>query len=443
MFSRQRALALLLLATLAVAIPSVAHGETPVASPCPTRTLVLSAYPAEADAVLSHVTLAEKSAVVVDGHHFYVGTIAGKPVVTAMTGIGLVNATRTATAAIEGLSCDGDGLHIGAVLFSGVAGGAGRSSIGDVTIPARWTLDDGKTWRTVDASMLAAAAPLAAATPPDLTQVNTAGDPACTCLDPSLVPLVDLGRRPVVLLGGDGYSSDSLGDAASPCIAGGGDTFGCEPCHAPDRGPIDPVAATTGALSFLQANTSGGSGTVSGSGRVYDAVDEETAAVQLVADDHQLPFLGFRGISDGPGDPLNLPGFPFQFFLYKQIAADNSATAVESYFTTWSGPPAISDVVAPVTTLLPSMLPTVPHRPATTPARTVTGAEKPAGRFLEPTTPVIRTAPPASTLPASSGDGDEWWRVLAGVAAAAVLAAFCTAAVLTSRRRRAGEPTAG
>jgi hypothetical protein len=56
-----------------------------------------------------------------------------------------------------------------------------------------------------------------------------------------------------------------------------------------------------------------------------------------------VPFLGFRGMSDGPGDPLNLPGFPFQFFVYKQIAADNSATAVEAFLSSWSGPTTSAD----------------------------------------------------------------------------------------------------
>ncbi len=53
----------------------------------------------------------------------------------------------------------------------------------------------------------------------------------------------------------------------------------------------------------------------------FDAVDQETAAAQAVADAHGVPFLGIRGMSDGPGDPLHLPGFPVQFFVYKQIAA--------------------------------------------------------------------------------------------------------------------------
>jgi nucleoside phosphorylase len=70
----------------------------------------------------------------------------------------------------------------------------------------------------------------------------------------------------------------------------------------------------------------------------YDAVDMETAAALAVATAHGVPFLGIRGISDGPGDPFGLPGFPFQFFFYKQIAAENAARVVEAFMTNWAGP---------------------------------------------------------------------------------------------------------
>ena len=58
----------------------------------------------------------------------------------------------------------------------------------------------------------------------------------------------------------------------------------------------------------------------------FDAQDMETAAAQTVADAHGVPFLGVRGISDGQGDPLHLPGFPVSFFYYKQLAAGNAAS---------------------------------------------------------------------------------------------------------------------
>ncbi|OBG41622.1 hypothetical protein A5673_00800 [Mycobacterium sp. E3198] len=69
----------------------------------------------------------------------------------------------------------------------------------------------------------------------------------------------------------------------------------------------------------------------------FDATDNETAAVQAVADARGVPFLGIRGISDGAGDPLHLPGFPFQFFFYKQLAAENAARVAAALLQTWAG----------------------------------------------------------------------------------------------------------
>ncbi|ORW32668.1 hypothetical protein AWB91_11550 [Mycobacterium paraense] len=63
----------------------------------------------------------------------------------------------------------------------------------------------------------------------------------------------------------------------------------------------------------------------------FDATDNETAAVQVVAEAHGVPFLAIRGISDGAGDPLRLPGFPLQFFFYKQLAADNAARVAAAF----------------------------------------------------------------------------------------------------------------
>ncbi|OBA59971.1 hypothetical protein A5647_15390 [Mycobacterium sp. 1100029.7] len=69
----------------------------------------------------------------------------------------------------------------------------------------------------------------------------------------------------------------------------------------------------------------------------FDATDSETAAVQAVADAQGVPFLGIRGISDGPGDPFRLPGFPFQFFVYKKVAAVNAARVTAAFLAQWAG----------------------------------------------------------------------------------------------------------
>ena len=76
---------------------------------------------------------------------------------------------------------------------------------------------------------------------------------------------------------------------------------------------------------------------VSTSDPAFDATDMETAAAQAVVDTYGVPFVGIRGITDGHGDPLHLPGFPFQFFYYKRVAAKNAARVTAAFLQSWTG----------------------------------------------------------------------------------------------------------
>jgi nucleoside phosphorylase/outer membrane biosynthesis protein TonB len=302
------------------------------------RTLILTAFPAEADAVLARTTLDPNPSVVVDGHHFYLGTLGGKKVIVAMTGIGMVNATDTTETALDHFTPE-SGISIGAVVFSGVAGGSGRTEIGDVAVPARWTSDDGETWHPVDAGMLAAANTLDV----DLLSTDTIGDPACFYCGPlSWFPLVNLNREPDLFVGGDGSSDDNNNGTAFPAIPSiplVGDIFGPQPFAAPDFSPLFVGNFFTAVVPFLAGGLlSNLTGFISPTAPAVDAVDQETAAAQQVADAHGIPFLGVRGMSDGPGDPLQLPGYPFTFVVYKQIAADNAAIVTEAFLESWTGP---------------------------------------------------------------------------------------------------------
>lgn len=285
------------------------------------RTLVLSAFPAEADAVLARTTLDPKPVVVSQGRHFYLGTTGGKKSIVAMTGIGLVNAARVTEMALAHFT-EASSTSIGAVVFSGVAGGAGRTRIGDVAVPAQWSLDNGETYHPVDSGMLAAAQGLSV----ELSPINA-----------SVIGPINLHRQPQLFVGGDGGSSDNNNGQAFPCIPNGGDVFGCQPRTAPDRSlrytgnffhAIGPFL-TRGLIS----NVTGPFGQNS----AFETQDMESAAAQQVADAYSVPFLGIRGISDGPGDPLNLPGFPFEFFFYKQIAAANAARVTAAFLQSWAG----------------------------------------------------------------------------------------------------------
>jgi nucleoside phosphorylase len=274
------------------------------------RTLILTAFPVEADAVLSHTVIESDPVVVADRRHFYLGSIHGKKVIMAMTGIGLVNATETTETALTYFSSS-----IGAVLFSGVAGGAGRTGIADVAIPARWTLDNGTTFQPVDAGMLAAAENLAVA----LTTARW------------------MRREPALVVGGDGCSYDNNNGQAFPQIPHAGGVFGCQPRTAPDRSIFASGNFFQTAWPWLRHGLVSNAKVMSAADPAYDATDSETAAAQAVADAYGVPFLGIRGMSDGPGDPLRLPGFPFQFFVYNKVAAVNAAGVTAEFLRRWPG----------------------------------------------------------------------------------------------------------
>lgn len=298
------------------------------------RTLILTAFPAEADAILARTTLDEDPVVVADGRHYYLGTLGGKKVVVAMTGIGMANAADTIETALTHFTPE-PGVSINAVVFAGVAGGSGRTQIGDVAIPAQWTSDDGVTWHAVDPEMLDAADELTV----DLESTDTIADPHCRICGPlSRLRLVNLNREPQLHVGGDGSSGDNNNGAAFPSIPLGGAVFGPQPLAAPDFSPLFTGNFFQAVGTFLiRGVVSNLTGFLTATSPPVDAVDQETAAAQEVADAHGVPFLGIRGMSDGPGDPLNLPGYPFTFFVYKQIAADNAAIVTEAFLQSWDG----------------------------------------------------------------------------------------------------------
>ncbi len=244
----------------------------------PQRLAVLSAFPAELAAVLAHTAVEETRRVA--GRTVRLGRIAGVPVVVAMTGIGLRNAAATTAALLAAVPVVG-------VVVAGVAGSPLR--IGDVVVPASWAVGDAPPF-AVDAAWLARAARLAASGGVALERCTTVrGDPVC------------LGFTPSIVVGGGGSSADSFGDQPFPCQPNGGEVFGCD-VAAPAAVEREPIA-----------------------------VDMETAAIAREAHARGLPFIAFRAVSDGAEDPLDLPGFPSQFFAYYPLAAENAARAAAAF----------------------------------------------------------------------------------------------------------------
>jgi nucleoside phosphorylase len=318
---------------LVLSIAAIDVTPEAVASPraCAQRVLVLAAMPLELNPLISRAGIDPSRTVRVGDRTFYAGKLANTNVVLAMTGIGLANAEQTATTAFAHFRC---GFR--AAVFSGVAGS--RQNIGDVAIPRRWTRDGGKTWTAADPALVKVAGRLAGTEVP-LSQDVPVGDAACLCPGVDAPTPVHVEQTPKVVVGGDGVSSDTYGGKALPCVPGGGDIAGCAPCLLPSGSPQDAAAFAAHAPSladpgFVQAFLQ-----PPAPSSPADSQDQETAAVAQVAQAHRVPFLGIRAVSDGAGDPLHLPGFPAQFFVYRQLAGNNAA-AVTLAFLRVSRPPA-------------------------------------------------------------------------------------------------------
>jgi nucleoside phosphorylase len=316
--------ALLAAALLAGALPA---GASLAAGPsCDHRVLVLSAMPLELNPLVAQAALDPRRTVHVDDRTFYVGRLAGLDVVLALTGIGPVNATRTATTAFERFRCP-----FAAAVFSGVAGSS--AFIGDVVVPQRWTADGGRSWVASSPGMYAVARRLRGV---PLSQDVPVGDAACLCAGPDPATPVHLPQRPQLRVGGSGETSDPFGGHPAPCVWGGGDVAGCEPCLATGDAGRDTAAFAGSAPGFPQL-VQGLLQPPPTTTTTAAAQDEETGAVAVVARRYGVPFLGVRGVSDGRGDPLGLPGFPFQFAVYRQLAGNNAAAVTTAFLRAWAG----------------------------------------------------------------------------------------------------------
>ena len=66
-----------------------------------------------------------------------------------------------------------------------------------------------------------------------------------------------------------------------------------------------------------------------------DAIDMETAAAAYVAYVNRVPFIGFRSLSDlaGGGPGCN------KIRIFRQLAADNSASVVLAFLNQWDPDP--------------------------------------------------------------------------------------------------------
>jgi nucleoside phosphorylase len=240
---------------------------------------VLSAFPAELAPLVARTTIREQ--VEFNAQPFYVGELAGVRVVLGLLGIGMVNAA----ASTENLLANFD---VAAILVSGVAGSPRR--IGDVIVPPHWEEPATGVFYPADPVLVKLARLVA----------TEAVFERCTRVPPPDGDTVCLAHEPEIVVDGLGESEDPFRGRPFPCLEENDPVFGCA------------LPAPAAALPIP--------------GELL-AVDMESAAVARVAAVAQVPFVAFRAVSDGAGDPLDLPGFPAQFFAYYPLAAANAAGA--------------------------------------------------------------------------------------------------------------------
>jgi nucleoside phosphorylase len=274
----------------------------------PQMVAVLSAFPAEGAAVVEQATVTDTTEI--NGRTFRIGTLGGVPVIMGLTGIGLVNAATTTGALLDRFPVTG-------VVASAVAGSTVQ--IGDVVVPNRWQLADGTSY-PADPHWLREASKLAASGRVRLAQ--------CTTL-PASAPQtgqVCFSELPAILVGGIGVSSDPFNGTADPCTPDAGPVFGpIFGCDVTDAG----VAADRRAVESLAS--AAGNETPIADDEMPIASDMETAAIAGQAMMRGIPFIAFRGVSDGAGDPLGLPPFPAQFYAYYPISAQNAAAVTVAF----------------------------------------------------------------------------------------------------------------
>jgi nucleoside phosphorylase len=261
---------------------------------CPPFIAVLSAFPAELVPLLDQATVEET--IEVNGKMIRLGELGGVRVALGMTGIGLVNAANTTSALLDRLDVTG-------VVVSGVAGSI--EFIGDVTVPVEWELEGGGSY-AAHQPWLELASEIAASGEVTLQQCTERPS------DPEMEICVL--HEPLIKVGGIGHSDDPFNNMAFPCMPNGADVFGCE-----------VPAGGSGADVMLP---------VFGTPPVPTTVDMETAAIAREATGRGLPYVAFRAVSDGMGDPLMLT-VPFeQFFVYYRLAARNAAAATIEFLQT-------------------------------------------------------------------------------------------------------------
>jgi adenosylhomocysteine nucleosidase len=233
--------------------------------------VVMSAYRPELTNLLEEADV--DTARVIGETTFHIGTLVDTDVILVLSGIGLERAAATTQTLL-------DSFQVAGIVFSGIAGGINPDlNIGDVTVPDRWDQADGALdphhdnfWIPVDATMLEVAAGIADDI--ELKDITPEG--------------IKLENEPRIITHGNGISNSFF---------------------------VDDPTYREWLWETFEAN----------------AVDMETSAVARVANEHNVPYIAFRSLSDlaGGGPGAN------EIDTFFQLAADNAATVVIAFLEAW------------------------------------------------------------------------------------------------------------
>ena len=336
-------LALLLLASLPFLFAgciSVNSTETRPAclSECTPRIGILAAFGQEADLLIAQMQ--EPGELRINGNRFMLGKLEGAPVALVLSGISLPNAVMVTQLML-------DHFRISHILFSGVAGGLNpQHKIGDVLVPQNWTLQQ-ETYYGADRAL---PQPCGA----------TAGDISCLGLElADMRTPYDDGQflRKINVVNGANYRQVALRDSVSGAPIAQGEMRTDYPADAAmlavARAALPAVASSleaicppsqacsTPAVVIGARGLSGSSFVANARYREYlhrnlgaDSVDMETAGVAHVAYANQVPFIGFRSLSDLAGSD-HQPEMVGQFFS-SGIAQRNAARVTLGFLKAWS-----------------------------------------------------------------------------------------------------------
>ena len=269
------------------------------------RIAIVSAFDAELTRLRDSARIT--STRVINGRTHWLGELGGHDVVLMLSGYSMVNAAMTTQTLL-------DHFTVTQLVFSGIAGGVNPAlAVGDVTVPAQW----GNYQEQVFARETGAG----------WEHNGMAGEfPNFGMMFPRGESIVARTDRPDSLARRFWFPVDSASLATAR--------------RAAERVRLARCTTTGECLGHAPRIVFGGNG-VSGptfvdnaAYREYvwrtftaDALDMETAAVALVANQNGVPYIAFRSLSDlaggGPGGN--------EVRTFGRLAADNSAAVVLAY----------------------------------------------------------------------------------------------------------------